>query len=173
MKKMVIIILSLLTTGFSVQAQELVIPMQVIDSAGVGSSIGTVKATASPYGTVFTPGLKNLTPGLHGFHVHQNPDCSPGEKGGKKVPGLAAGGHYDPSGAGRHEGPYGNGHLGDLPALYVDAKGQARHPVLAPRLKLSDLKGRSLMIHAGGDNYSDNPKKLGGGGARMACGVVK
>lgn len=173
MKKMVIIILSLLITGFSVQAQELVIPMQAIDSAGVGNSIGTVKATAGPYGTVFTPDLKNLIPGLHGFHVHQNPDCSPGEKGGKKVSGLAAGGHYDPSGAGRHEGPYGNGHLGDLPALYVDTKGQASHPVLAPRLKLSDLKGRSLMIHAGGDNYSDNPKKLGGGGARMACGVVK
>ncbi len=173
MKRMVFIILSLLITGFSVQAQEMVIPMQAINSAGVGSLIGTVKATASHYGTVFTPDLKNLSPGLHGFHVHQNPDCNPGEKGGKKVPGLAAGGHYDPSGSGRHEGPYGNGHLGDLPALYVDAKGQASHPVLAPRLKLPDLKGRSLMIHAGGDNYSDNPKKLGGGGARMACGTVK
>jgi Cu-Zn family superoxide dismutase len=89
------------------------------------------------------------------------------------VPGLAAGGHYDPAGAGRHAGPYENGHLGDLPALYVDANGKANNPVLAPRLKLSDLKGRSLMIHAGGDNYSDNPKKLGGGGARMACGVLK
>jgi Cu-Zn family superoxide dismutase len=45
--------------------------------------------------------------------------------------------------------------------------------VLAPRIKVSDLKGRSLMIHAGGDNYSDSPQKLGGGGARVACGVIK
>jgi Cu-Zn family superoxide dismutase len=173
MNKLVIAILALLVSGVSVQAKELVVPMHLIDSTGIGKSIGTVKATSSPWGTVLTPDLKGLTPGLHGFHVHQNPDCSPGVKGGKKVPGLSAGGHYDPAGTGKHEGPYGNGHLGDLPALYVDAEGNASHPVLAPRLKISDLKGRSLMIHAGGDNYSDNPKKLGGGGARVACGVVK
>ena len=29
------------------------------------------------------------------------------------------------------------------------------------------------MIHAGGDNYSDHPEALGGGGARVACGVDK
>ncbi|MFQ5544838.1 MAG: superoxide dismutase family protein, partial [Acidiferrobacterales bacterium] len=67
----------------------------------------------------------------------------------------------------------GEGHLGDLPALYVDGDGNATYPILAPRLRVADLRGRSLMIHSGGDNYSDNPKKLGGGGARMACGVVK
>ena len=38
---------------------------------------------------------------------------------------LAAGGHYDPAKTDRHEGPYGNGHLGDLPALYVDKEGKA------------------------------------------------
>jgi Cu-Zn family superoxide dismutase len=173
MKKLLITIIGLLVAGVSVQAEELVAPMHLTDSAGIGRAIGTVKASSSPYGTVLTPDLKDLTPGLHGFHVHQNPDCGPGEKGGKTVPGLAAGGHYDPAGAGRHAGPYGNGHLGDLPSLYVDTNGKAGHPVLAPRLKLSDLKGRSLMIHAGGDNYSDNPKNQGGGGARMACGAVK
>jgi Cu-Zn family superoxide dismutase len=89
------------------------------------------------------------------------------------VAGLAAGGHYDPMGAGHHTGPYGDGHLGDLPALYVDAEGKSTHPVLAPRIKVGDLRNRSLMIHAGGDNYSDQPAKLGGGGARIACGVVK
>jgi Cu-Zn family superoxide dismutase len=94
------------------------------------------------------------------------------EKDGKRVPGLAAGGHYDPAGTGRHEGPYGDGHLGDLPPLYVDDGGWGSMPVLAPRVKVSDIRNRSLMIHAGGDNYSDHPAKLGGGGARMACGVV-
>jgi Cu-Zn family superoxide dismutase len=173
MNRFIIALLGLLVVCATVQAEELVVPMHRTDSAGIGTSIGTVKATSNASGTVFSPDLKGLTPGLHGFHVHQNPDCGPGVKGGKTVPGLAAGGHYDPTGAGKHEGPYGNGHLGDLPPLYADAEGNANHPVLAPRLKLSDLKGRSLMIHAGGDNYSDNPKKLGGGGARAACGVVK
>jgi Cu-Zn family superoxide dismutase len=173
MKKLIIAILGLLIASVSAQAEELVIQMHLIDSAGVGKAIGTAKASSSPYGTILTPNLSGLTPGLHGFHVHQNPNCGPGVKQGKKVPGLTAGGHYDPAGAGRHEGPYRNGHLGDLPALYVDEDGKATHPALAPRLKVSDLKGRSLMIHAGGDNYSDHPKKLGGGGARVACGVVK
>jgi Cu-Zn family superoxide dismutase len=173
MKKLIFAMLGLLVAGVAVQAEELVVPIHLIDSGCISIPIGTVKVSSRPYGTVLTPDFKYLSPGLHGFHVHQNPDCGPGVKGGKRVPGLAAGGHYDPARVGKHEGPYGNGHLGDLPALYVDANGNASHPVLTPRLKLSDLKGRSLMIHAGGDNYSDNPKKLGGGGARMACGVVK
>jgi len=45
--------------------------------------------------------------------------------------------------------------------------------VLAPRLKLADLPGRSLMVHAGGDNHADHPAPLGGGGARVACGVIQ
>jgi Cu-Zn family superoxide dismutase len=162
----------LLAVG-SAYAEEAVVQMHLTGIAGAGDNIGTIRASDSPYGTLFTPDLRGLAPGLHGFHVHQNPSCDPQEKDGRMVPGLAAGGHYDPAGTGKHEGPYGNGHLGDLPALYVDAAGQAVHPVLAPRVKVSDLKGRSLMIHAGGDNYSDQPAPLGGGGARIACGVVK
>ncbi|MBK8892516.1 MAG: superoxide dismutase family protein [Propionivibrio sp.] len=68
--------------------------------------------------------------------------------------------------------PWGDGHLGDLPALYVDANGAANGSVLAPRLKMADIKGRALMVHAGGDNHSDHPAALGGGGARVACGVI-
>jgi Cu-Zn family superoxide dismutase len=34
------------------------------------------------------------------------------------------------------------------------------------------VKDRALMIHAGADNYSDTPETLGGGGARIACGVT-
>jgi len=113
-----------------------------------------------------------LPAGLHGFHVHENPSCLPGEKDGKKVPALGAGGHLDPQKTGRHGYPWGDGHLGDLPPLYVGADGVANQPVLGPRLKLGDLKGRSLMVHAGGDNHADHPAPLGGGGARIVCGVV-
>lgn len=162
----------MLSTGAAL-GEELVVKMHLTDSTGIGQSIGTVTLSSSPYGTIFTPDLSGLEPGLHGFHVHERATCGPKESGGKMVPGLAAGGHYDPAGSGKHEGPYGNGHLGDLPALYVDAAGKANHPVLAPRIKLFELKGRSLMLHAGGDNYSDVPEKLGGGGARIACGVVE
>ena len=154
-------------------AEELVIPMNMVDSNGIGKSVGSVTASDSPYGIIFTPNLSDLAAGIHGFHVHENPDCTAKEKDGKMVAGLGAGGHFDPAKTGKHEGPYGKGHLGDLPALYVTDDGKANYPVLAPRLKMSDLKGRSLMIHAGGDTHSDHPEKLGGGGARMVCGVVK
>ena len=74
---------------------------------------------------------------------------------------------------GHHYGPYNSkGHLGDLPALYINADGSITVPVVAPRLTVKDTLGHSLMIHNGGDNYSDDPKLLGGGGARMVCGVI-
>ena len=90
-------------------AAEVVVPMHLIDGHGVGEAIGTVTASTSPYGTILTPNLHGLAPGLHGFHVHQNPSCAPAEKDGKTVAGLAAGGHYDPSNSGHHAGPYGDG----------------------------------------------------------------
>lgn len=152
---------------------ELVVPMDQVAATGVVKPAGTITISESPYGLVFTPALQGLPPGLHGFHVHQNPSCEPLEKDGKMVAALAAGGHYDPAGTGRHGTPWGDGHLGDLPALSVDSTGNATYPVLAPRLKRSDVEGRSLMIHVGGDNHSDHPAPLGGGGGRMVCGVIK
>jgi len=134
-----------------------------------GSYVGMVVATDTRYGLLLTPNLHNLVPamseGIHGFHVHVNPSCADN--------GMAAGGHLDPMHTEHHLGPYNaNGHLGDLPALYVDKDGNATLPVLAPRLKVKDILGHSLMLHSGGDNYSDAPEALGGGGARMACGVI-
>lgn len=143
-----------------------------VDESGTGPVIGQVLVTQTPYGVVFTPELNGLPPGLHGVHVHENASCASKEKDGKKVPALAAGGHFDPKKSGQHGTPWGTGHLGDLPALYVDPQGQATQPVLAPRLTLADLAGRSLMIHAGGDNHADHPAPLGGGGARVVCGVM-
>lgn len=151
---------------------EITVPMKVIDATGTVQVVGVIAISESAHGLVFTPSLQGLTPGLHGFHLHQNQSCAPGEKNGKTVAGLAVGGHFDPAGSYKHGTPWGDGHLGDLPSLFVDSQGYAKSAVLAPRLKMSDIVKRSLMIHAGGDNYSDQPKKLGGGGARMACGVI-
>lgn len=154
-------------------ADKVEIPMYNLSATIVfEKQLGYIIAEDTPFGLLLTPSLKRLSPGPHGFHVHQNSNCCPKEKNGKMVLGLSAGGHFDPENKGKHLGPYFEGHLGDLPILWVDSEGQANTPVLAPRVKVSDLKGRSLMIHAGGDNFSDIPKKLGGGGARAACGVV-
>lgn len=152
---------------------EIVVPLHVVDENGIGERAGQVSITESRYGLVFTPALKGLPAGIHGFHVHQNPSCEPKEKEGKMTAAGAAGGHYDPLNSNKHDAPWGDGHLGDLPALYVDTNEVASQPVLAPRLKLADVSGRALMVHVGGDNHSDHPAPLGGGGARVACGVIR
>lgn len=159
--------------GMATAAADMEITMHAVDADGVGAGIGTIRLEETEYGLVFTPDLRDLPAGLHGFHVHERPDCSPAEKDGRMAAAEAAGGHLDPEKTGRHGAPWGDGHAGDLPALYVDAEGRARHPVLAPRLELDDVRGRSLMIHAGGDNYADEPEPLGGGGKRIACGFVR
>jgi Cu-Zn family superoxide dismutase len=152
---------------------DVVVPMNLVDEKGVGVSVGQVTVSESKYGLVFTPSLKGLSPGVHGFHLHQNASCEPKEKDGKMMAAGAAGAHYDPAATNVHGTPWGDGHLGDLPPLYVQADGSSVQPVLAPRLKLSDLKGRALMIHAGGDNHADHPAALGGGGARVSCGAIQ
>jgi Cu-Zn family superoxide dismutase len=164
-------------TNAQAQAQpatKLQAPMTLVTPTGTGKMIGSVTIAESPNGLVFTPSLTGLPPGTHGFHVHETGSCAANEKDGKPVAAGAAGGHYDPTGTKHHLGPNGSGHLGDLPPLVVGANGGASAAVTAPRLtKLAEVKGKALMIHAGGDNYADKPAPLGGGGARIACGVIE
>lgn len=176
MIKQVVFGMALLCFYGTAQANEIVVPMHLVNEQGTGMPVGQVMISESPYGLVFTPHIQDLPlrQGLHGFHIHENPSCLAKEQDGKMGAALAAGGHYDPKASKRHDFPWNDGHLGDLPALYVDESGQAFSPVLAPRLKtLDEVRGRSLMIHAGSDNYSDHPAALGGGGARNVCGVIR
>lgn len=150
------------------------VELHKVGQQGVGDSVGTVTFKDTEYGLLITPDLKGLpASSIHGFHIHQNPSCDPSESDGKTTPAGAAGGHLDPEGTGTHQGPYvEESHLGDLPVLIVDDQGNATIPVLAPRLEEDDLPGHAVMIHEGGDTYSDTPE-LGGGGGRMACGVIQ
>ena len=155
-------------------AADLQVEMKAITAEGGGPSIGTIEFRDSgEFGLLIIPKLHGLSGGIHGFHVHEHPSCTHDMKDGKPVAGLSAGGHYDPGNTGRHRGPVDDGHLGDLPVLVVDAEGNARMAMFAPRLQVPDLVGRAVMVHEGGDNYADDPKPLGGGGARVACGIIE
>ena len=153
-------------------AAETTVTLTLAQAEGTGPAVGSVRIVETRYGLAFYPSLNGLPPGLHGFHVHENASCASSEANGVVVPAGAAGGHLDPQGAKHHGEPWGDGHLGDLPPLYVAADGTAANPVLAPRLKLADVQHHALMVHAGGDNHADHPVALGGGGARVACGVI-
>ncbi len=153
-------------------ADSTTVTVNAVNDKGVGQSIGTVTATDSDVGLILNVNLKGLTPGAHGFHVHAMGSCGTMGANNTTGPAMAAGGHFDPDGTNTHKGPIGNGHKGDLPYIVADDGGMVKGIYLAPRLTVADIKGKALMVHAGGDNYSDNPA-LGGGGARVACGVVK
>ena len=147
--------------------------MNLVTADGVGKAIGTITIKAGKDGVTIEPKLKDLPPGEHGFHVHEKGSCEPADKDGKKTAAQSAGGHFDPEATKAHKGPGGGGHKGDLPKLVVSDKGEAKDKLEVKGLSLADFEGKALMIHAGGDNFSDTPKPLGGGGERIACGVVK
>ncbi|QDF68105.1 superoxide dismutase family protein [Shewanella sp. SNU WT4] len=175
MNKMLVIGTLVSSLGFSAAhaADVSVVDMALLSADG-NQAIGEIVISETDYGLVFTPNLKGLSSGQHGFHVHANGSCDPSTKEGKTVLGGAAGGHFDPDNTGKHGYPWTkDNHKGDLPSLSVNADGTATTPVLAPRLTASDIKGKAIMVHIGGDNHSDHPAPLGGGGARMACGVAK
>jgi len=128
------------------------------------TKLGTVSFEDTAKGLLITPVLAGLPAGVHGFHIHQHGNCG--------AAGMDAGSHFDPAKTDSHLGPEGQGHKGDLPALTVSAEGTTSGTLLAPHLSTADVKGLAVMVHAGGDNYSNEPP-LGGGGARIGCGVVE
>jgi Cu-Zn family superoxide dismutase len=153
-------------------AKPLKVTLNFITVDGVGKPAGTVTLKETKDGVTLETDLKGLPPGEHGFHMHEKASCDPADKEGKKTAGQGAGGHFDPDATKAHKGPAGGGHKGDLPKVAVSDKGVAKQKLEVKGLKLADFAGHSLMLHAGGDNYADAPKPLGGGGERIVCGVV-
>ena len=162
-----------LLLGATAQAESAKAPIHRISAEGVGEEIGVITFTDTPDGLLMDVDVMGLPAGPRGMHIHEVGDCGPGMVDGKPVAGLAAKGHFDPDKSAAHKGPHSDGHKGDLPALSVGEDGKVKTQLKAPRLTVSDVRDRAVMVHAGGDNYSDNPAALGGGGARVACGVIK
>jgi Cu/Zn superoxide dismutase len=111
---------AMVVTGGSAWGASKYVTMREVNAGGVGEIIGIIEFKDTAKGLKVIPNLRGLSEGQHGTHVHQNPSCDPAEKDGKMVPGLGAGGHFDPDNTGVHQGPQGQGHLGDLAVLYVD-----------------------------------------------------
>jgi Cu-Zn family superoxide dismutase len=110
--------------------------------------------------------VTGLTPGKHGFHIHQYGDCSDPK-------GKSAGGHFNPAGH-QHGGPASaKRHVGDLGNLTADQNGSAAKEFKDSVLKLSgphSILGRGVIVHAKADDLKSQP--TGAAGARVACGVV-
>ena len=108
----------------------------------------------------------------HGIHVHSGGSCAATTQDGKVVPAGAAGPHFDPAATNSHKGPQGAGHAGDLPNIRVLNDGTGILETTTNRFTLGDLVGKTVILHANPDNYTDTPAN-GGSGPRIACGVIE
>jgi Cu-Zn family superoxide dismutase len=132
-----------------------------------GSTVsGTVTFTPVAGGLQVNAIIAGLTPGEHGFHIHEAGDCSAADASSAK-------GHFNPTGKahGHHGGD--TRHAGDMPNLIANAQGQASFSARIMGLELSGntgIIGRSVVIHADPDDYKSQP--AGNSGKRVACGVV-
>ena len=132
-----------------------------------GSNVeGTVTFTKSGDGVKVVADISGLTPGKHGFHIHEFGDCSSPD-------GKAAGGHFNPTNS-PHAGPEVTPrHEGDLGNLEADSSGKAHLELTDNMMAMSGDKsiiGRGVIVHAKEDDLKSQP--VGNAGGRVACGVI-
>ena len=128
--------------------------------------IGTVTFTKMGDEVQVAAEIENLTPGKHGFHIHEKGDCSTADA-------ASAGGHFNPTHQ-HHGGPdSAEHHVGDFGNVTADASGKA-HFNWKGKIKLSgqeSIVGKSVVVHEKEDDLKTDPS--GNSGARIACGVIE
>lgn len=161
----------LLTAGPASTASPINVELRAVSSTGIGEPVGKVDVNETEDGLAFEVTTWSISAGEHGFHVHETGSCDPKSKDGVPEAAGSAGPHFDPHKSGRHRGPGQGGHAGDLPRLTIAGEGEQRIAFVVPLLTLKEIRGRALIVHEGGDTYADVPP-AGGGGKRIACGVI-
>ncbi|NGP45763.1 superoxide dismutase family protein [Bacillaceae bacterium SIJ1] len=125
---------------------------------------------------------EGLSPGFHGFHIHDIGVCEADASDG---PFTTAKGHYNPEGTEHPD------HAGDLPVAFASEDGKAQLTVITDRFTSRELveAGAGVIIHESDDNFANIPDryqsdaqkkpgpdeetlKAGDAGSRAACGVV-
>ena len=133
-------------------------------AARSGSSVsGNVSLSEINGGLRINAQLSGLTPGEHGFHIHEVGDCSAPDASSAK-------GHFNPANKSHGHHDSDNHHGGDMPNLLANAQGEARLTADLKGLMLKDVIGRSFVVHADPDDYKSQP--AGNSGKRVACGVI-
>jgi Cu-Zn family superoxide dismutase len=136
-----------------------------------GKTVGKLTLKEAKGGVAIKGKLMGLTPGQHGFHIHEKGACTP--------PGFqSAGGHYNPTK--KHHGqlnPQGGQHVGDLGNLNVGPKGTIAVNTMAKGAtlgkgdaSLTKTDGTAIVVHAKADDLKSDP--AGNAGDRIACGPI-
>ena len=128
---------------------------------------GTVTFTEVADGVQVRAEISGLTPGNHGFHVHEFGDCSAPDA-------MSAGGHFNPTNEPHAAPDASQRHVGDMGNVEADASGKAKLEYVDHDISLvNDQKsviGRSVIVHVQRDDLKTQP--TGDSGARVSCGVI-
>jgi Cu-Zn family superoxide dismutase len=148
-----------------VQAQEVTKAAAQLEPKSGSKVTGTVTFTKVGDEVQVVADIQNLTPGKHGFHIHEKGDCSAPDA-------ASAGAHFNPT-MKHHGGPMTlEHHAGDLGNITADASGKA-HLDWKGNLSLNgkdSIIGRSIVVHEKEDDLKTDPS--GNSGARIACGAI-
>jgi superoxide dismutase, Cu-Zn family len=132
-----------------------------------GSKVeGQVTFAKSDGGVKISAHVTGLTPGKHGFHIHEFGDCTAAD-------GTSAGGHFNPAGAPHGAPTDAKRHEGDLGNIEANASGVADLEYVDSHAGFegeTSILGRGVIVHAGTDDFKTQP--TGNAGGRVACGVI-
>ena len=132
-----------------------------------GSNVeGTVTFTKIGDEIKVVADVTGLSPGKHGFHIHEFGDCSSPD-------GKAAGGHFNPANALHAGHDAAQRHVGDLGNIEADNSGKAHLELTDKLMTMSgenSIIGRGLIVHEKADDLKTDP--TGNAGGRVACGVI-
>ena len=134
-----------------------------LKGSGVG---GVVSFETAEHGLHVVADLTGLTPGKHGFHIHEFGDCSSDD-------GTSAGGHFNPEGMPHSMPSSDRRHAGDMGNIEAGADGKAHLDYVDAVMSLSgahSIIGRAVIVHEKEDDLKTQP--TGNAGARVACGVI-
>ncbi len=133
-----------------------------------GSSVhGKISFVKGANGIRVVGDVTGLSPGKHGFHIHEAGDCSAPDASSAK-------GHFNPYSAPHGDVNAGQRHVGDLGNLEADASGKAHVDFSDVRITfdgLSSILGKAVIVHANPDDLVSQP--VGNAGPRVACGVIQ
>jgi Cu-Zn family superoxide dismutase len=153
-------------TRLAYAADETQKAIAVLSPASDSKVMGTVTFTRSGDAVKVVADITGLTPGKHGFHIHEFGDCSDPKA-------ASAGGHFNPN-KHQHGAPdAGDRHEGDMGNIEADASGKAHLELTDKVMKLSgddSIVGHAVIVHEKADDLKTQP--TGDAGGRLACGVI-
>ncbi|HEX7861532.1 MAG TPA: superoxide dismutase family protein [Verrucomicrobiae bacterium] len=139
----------------------------VMSPAPNGKVRGQVTFTEETEGIRVTANIEGLTPGKHGFHIHQNGDCTPPDF-------TSAGGHFNPLNT-KHGSPTdAEKHIGDFGNLEANEQGVARFERVFGWLTFkgtNSILNKAVIVHEKADDLTTQP--TGNAGGRLACGIIQ